>query len=180
MRLAIIAALVSGCWISHAAGQTSVYKYDSDAINASIKCELAQAERLFRKTNVDRGRMRAFVTITGEETTFVKAGLNVNFLTIFRANAEYSQKKKRLRGAKGVRFISAANGVNCKKSFVVDVGILSCFQEQRSQFLDNQTITCSEDTTATATAGAGGGFTKWLLDASPSGEISKTRVWKID
>jgi hypothetical protein len=159
--------------------QTRVNKYDADTINSSIKCELAQAQQLFRRNNVDARRLRAYVTITGEETTFTKVGVEGGFFVV-RGRIAYERKITRLRGAKGERNIHPANNVNCRKSFVVDVGILSCFREQRTLFLENQTITCSETTTATASAGAGGQFAYWVLNVGPSGEVAKTRSWKID
>jgi hypothetical protein len=162
-----------------AAQSQSVYKYNSDTIDSSIKCELAQTEKLLQGDHPDATRMKAYITISGEETTSRKIGASVGFF-IFKAHTSYEQKNTSLRGAKGTRNIHIANDVNCRKSFVVDVGVLSCFQDQRRLFLDNQTITCSQSSTATAVAGADGQFKVWVLNVGPSGEISKTRTWKID
>ena len=174
--LAILSSYVSASAQSH-----SVYKYDSDTINSSIKCELSQVARLFRANSRDLSRMRAHIAISGEEVTSVKAGASIGLPLIFDFRGNYERKSSRLRGAKGNRNIHVDNKVNCRKSFVVDVGILSCFTEQRRLFTtDGQTITCSETTTATSSASADGKFGLWILNAGPSGEVSKTRTWKLD
>lgn len=177
MKVIAIAVLFL-CGISGASAQSAtVYRYDSVVMDASIKCELGRVARTLARSrqSLDPTRMKVFVTVTGEETISKKVGGS-----IFSIGGSYERKTGRARGFEGERNIHVDNTANCRKSYVVDVGIYSCFEEQKGAFIAGQRITCTDTSTATANAKAGAKFAIWVLDAEVSGEFANTRTFKID
>lgn len=176
--LALVLILLLGSGSSFA---QQVYKYDADAINSSIKCELSKVATSLSRYQISSERLKAKVSISGKETTNVGGGIGVGFPFPFLPKAEVkgSHGTTILRGAQGSRNIHDDNKINCKKSYVVNVGIVDCFNEQRALFVEGNTISCSHETTASGTASASGKVQIWVINAGPSGEISKTRVWTI-
>ena len=179
MKLVSILAGLLFMTCSAFAQSAAVYKYDADAINSSIKCELSQVADLLRQYHPDVGRMKVYATISGTETTYKKVGGGFSLFG-WGASGSYEQETTTLRGARGPHNIHPDNSVNCDKSFVVDVGVLSCFQDEYRLFLENQTITCGQERKATAAVGANGKFSLWVVNAEPSGALSKKRTWKVD
>jgi hypothetical protein len=156
----------------------TVYRYDAQTIDASIKCELGQVARMLGLPKTGWPKMQAVVNVSGTETTTKKIGGGLGFFA--NVGASYEVMQGRTRGAKGTRNIHVDNSVNCRKSFVVDVGLLSCFREQKDLFLAGQTITCSDSTTASSAANAGGKFDIWVVNVSVTGDLTKKREWKVD
>ena len=156
----------------------TVYRYDAQTIDASIKCELGQVARMFGPPKLGWPKMQAVINVSGNETTTKKVGGGVGLFASVGASYEVAQG--RARGAKGTRNIHADNTVNCRKSFVVDVGIYSCFREQKDLFLAGQTISCSDSTTASSAANAGGKFDIWLVNVNVTGDLTMKREWKVD
>lgn len=156
----------------------TVYKYDADTIDSSIKCELSQVARLLGTAKPGGPERMAIISVSGTETTTKKIGGGV---TLFGSlGGSYETSIGRTRGAKGQRNNHVDNKINCRKSFVVDVGLLSCFREQRRLFLEGQTITCSDTSMASSAANAGGKFDLWVLNVNLSGDYIKKREWKIE
>jgi hypothetical protein len=171
--IAVIAGLITS---SGAFAQSrTVYKYNSDTIDSSIKCELSQVAKLLQPSKPDPSRMFATISVSGEETITRKVGGS-----FFGIGGSVQQEGGRLRGASGRRNINVDNRINCRKSFIVDVGVLSCFQEQQRLFLDGQTITCAETSTGTSGVKAGGKFDLFTVGAEVGGEWTSKRVWKIE
>lgn len=172
-----IAAGILFCAFSMPAQAQSqtVYKYDADTIDSSIKCELSQVARLLGTAKPGGPERMAIISVSGTETTTKKIGGGI---TLF--GGSYETSIGRTRAAKGTRNIHVDNKINCRKSFVVDVGLLSCFREQRRLFLEGQTITCSDTSMASAVANAGGKFDVWVLNVNLSGDYTKKREWKIE
>jgi hypothetical protein len=171
----VIGILFCAFSIQAQAQSETVYKYDADTIDSSIKCELSQVARLLGTAKPGDPERVAIISVSGTETTTKKIGGGITFF-----GGSYETSIGRTRGAKGPRNIHVDNKINCRKSFVVDVGLLSCFREQRRLFLEGQTITCSDTSMASSAANAGGKFDVWVLNVSLSGDYTKKREWKIE
>jgi hypothetical protein len=156
----------------------TVYRYDAQTIDASIKCELGQVAKLLGPPKAGWPKMQAVVNVAGTETTTRKVGGGLGFFA--NVGGSYEVTQGRTRAAKGTRNIHVDNSVNCRKSFVVDVGVLSCFREQKDLYLAGQTITCSDSTTASSAANAGGKFDIWVINVNVTGDLTKKREWKVD
>ena len=180
MRVVVFAALTVLMSVK-CANAEKVYKYDADAINSSIKCELSRVAVSLAKFKISASRLKAKVSIAGKESTNSAGGFKLGFPFPFLPSAETKggYQVETLRGAEGPRNIHVDNKANCKKSYVVNVGIVECFNEQRSLFLEGNTITCSTQSTATGTVAANGKVQIWVINAGPSAEVTKTRVWTI-
>jgi hypothetical protein len=180
MRKLIISAFVT-LLLANSSKAQQVYKYDADAINSSIKCELSRVAASLARYKIDASRLKAKVSISGKESTNTSAGFKFSFPFPFLPSAEAKggNQLEILRGAQGTRNIHVDNNANCKKSYVVNVGIVECFNEQRGLFVDGNTITCSSQSTATGTVSVNGKVQIWIINAGPSGEVTKTRVWTI-
>jgi hypothetical protein len=177
----ILFGLTALLWVSAAQAQTqaqTVYKYDANTIDSSIKCELGQVARMLGKPKPGWPAMKVNISVTGTETITKKVGGGVGIFADI--GASYETTTGRTRGAKGERNIHVDNTVNCKKSFVVDVGVLSCFKEQKALFLAGQTISCSDTSSASSAANAGGKFVVWVLNVNVSGALTSKRDWKFD
>jgi len=182
MRLLATLIFLASAISAH--GATQIHKYDADAIDSSIKCELGTVAKALAAKKIPSSRMMASITISGTETINKKLGVSLKFpnFMVFKLpqfDTNYEQQTKVLRSSKGNRNIHFKNGINCRKSFVVSVGIIDCFKEQSALFRSGDTITCESETMATSTANASGGFGLWTVNVGPSGSLSKTRVWKI-
>lgn len=179
IKIAIVT--LSSVLSTAALAASSVYRFDAETINSSVKCELATVARMMAREKIPATRLIATVAINGTEITNRKVGANFNipFLNALSGTASYTTEETQLRGATGDRNINAKNAINCRKSFIIDVGILSCFKEQKELFVEGNTITCSEERKATSTLDGKGGFSIWTIDVGPSGSLSKTRTWKI-
>jgi hypothetical protein len=162
---------------SHAQSQT-VYAYDTGVIDSSIKCELGQVAKMLSRYNPDPARLVATVNVSGEETISRKISGGLNFF--IDVGGGYEKKAGRKRGMEGTRNIHVDNRVNCNKRNIVDVGIASCFAEQRAAFVAGQTVTCNDVSTATSNVTAGGKFVLFVVGANVSGELANTRSWTID
>jgi hypothetical protein len=175
---AIIGILLCASFTPAQAQSQTVYKYDADTIDSSIKCELSRVARFLGKQKPGGPAMIAIISVSGTETTTKKVGGGVGLFGSF--GGSYETSIGRTRGAKGPRNINVDNKINCKKSFVVDVGLFSCFQEQKRLFLEGQTISCSDTSTASSAVNAGGKFDLWVLNVNLSGDYVKKREWKIE
>jgi hypothetical protein len=173
----MIAFTFFGFSASHAQSQT-VYAYDIGVIDSSIKCELGQVAKMMARYNPPPARMVAAINVSGEETISSKISGGVDFFASLAGG--YEKKAGRKRGMEGTRNIHVDNSVNCNKRNIVDVGIVSCFTEQRAAFIAGQTVTCNDSSTATSNVSAGGKFVLFVVGANVSGELANTRVWTID
>lgn len=117
--------------------------------------------------------MKVIVTVTGTETITKKVGGNL-FIGV-----SYETSQVRARGFKAPRNIHVDNKINCRKSFVVDVGIYACFLEQKRRFLSGDSISCSENSIASLDMSAGV-KSSWVVEASLRGDLVKKREWKIE
>ncbi len=180
LSLALLLSILS---VSSASAQQShaVNRFDSRTIDSSVKCELSAIARSLAQSHVDSARMKAHLTITGDETMNLSGGFTIGLPLPWlpSAGGTTSNQHEIIRGIEGDRNISVDNKINCKKSFVVDVGVISCFRDEGSFFLNGDTITCSSKTTATGTVNASGKIQLWLVNVGPSGSLSKTRVFTV-
>ncbi|MCC8955039.1 hypothetical protein H8B02_16805 [Bradyrhizobium sp. Pear77] len=158
---------------SRSTGGQGIYRYDVDTIDSSIKCELSEVAKLYGPQRARGPVMTAFVAVTGTETLTKKVGGNL-FI-----GATYETFTVRTRAFKKRRNINVDNNVNCSKSFVVSVGVYSCFVDQRHRFFSWETISCSESSMASMDLSAGV-KTNWIVEASITGDLVSKREWKIE
>ncbi|WP_316225846.1 hypothetical protein [Bradyrhizobium sp. SZCCHNS3052] len=177
--LSVLVAVVFGASTASAQSQ-AVYRYDIGVIDNSIKCELGQVAKLLARSSPvpPAVRMVAAINVSGEDVVSRKISGGIDFFGKFGGG--YEKKAGRKRGMEGVRNIHVDNSVNCRKRNIVDVGVLSCFQEQAPAFVAGQTITCNDSSTATSNVNAGGKFQIFVVGAEVSGELANTRTWTID
>ncbi len=116
--------------------------------------------------------MKVSLEVTGTETVTKKVSVD------FFGNASYETSRKNIVGNSWTRNIHEKNRVNCGKSFVVDVGLYSCMQQERGRFFEGRTVTCGTSTSASTQAGAGVKFV-WFIETKIEGNLVIKREWEI-
>lgn len=154
------------------AQQQTVYRYDDNAINSSVKCELSRVSRVYGPQKPGGPKMMASLTAERTDTTSKKVA------GVFIFGAHYEDVAVRTSSFTAKRNINVNNHINCKKSFVVDLGLYDCFMEKRARFFDGQTIGCGGSSSASLDLSVGGSWTLGYA-ATLQGDLIKKREWTV-
>jgi hypothetical protein len=174
MIRSLVALLSFLAFMSNASAQQSVYRYDDNAIDSSVKCELGRASREYGPQKAGGPKMTATVTAKRTDTTSKKvAG------SLFFGGATYEDGGARTSSFKATRNINVDNHINCRKSFVIDLGLYSCFMEKRARFFAGETISCGGSSSGSLDLSLGG---SWTLGgtAKLQGDLIKKREWTVE
>lgn len=174
MKRLFLGVLVSCSLIASAEAQQAISKYDFDTIDSSIKCELSRVAKLYGPQRGGGPVMKVSLELTGTETVTKKIAVG------FFGKASYETSRKDIEGAAWTRNIHEKNGINCSKSFVVDLGLYECMQRQQIRFSEGRTVFCGRSTYASAQAGVGVTFV-WFIETKIEGDlvIRRDYEWKL-
>lgn len=187
MRFLVISAFVLLVSIFPAVAQEKRYErqYKDDALDASIKCDLAKFAVYLNSLSKSETKeflqpWKALVTIV--ETTEIKkkigGGLDFPFFVFGKAGYEIVSKESNT--VSGSRNIHSDNRINCHKSFIINLGIFSCLRSHKPSLLSGVTISCKKDDVATSNASGGGKFLLWTVGADLEGELASIKTLSIE
>jgi hypothetical protein len=160
-----------------------IWKFDTEVINSSIKCDLAKAARS-GKYNIGQQLLKAKISVTLESKGKIDSKLSGLF-PLLGIGAEAGASKEKSSSLKQTANfnINGKNFVNCEKKNKFATGLFDCFKgilvSLNDPDLDSQSVDCKETFSATYSGSASAKLPVWVITVGPSLSGSNTASYGI-